>query len=61
MLHHQYILDTIKTFWTSWKDKKVDFRDPREWWDKSWYYAHIVQKIESVKRELGIGDVTNSL
>ncbi|MBN8550018.1 MAG: M23 family metallopeptidase [Deltaproteobacteria bacterium] len=28
--------------------------DPVEWWDKSWFYAHINSKIEEVKQALGI-------
>lgn len=28
--------------------------DPREWWDKRWYYSHITAKINEVKRSLGI-------
>lgn len=28
--------------------------DPREWWDKQWYQAHFTEKIEDVKRALGI-------
>ena len=28
--------------------------DPREWWDKQWYYAHVTSKINEVKRALGI-------
>lgn len=34
---------------------------PREWWDKSWYYAHIIEKIGKVKRDLGLAAVRNEL
>jgi murein DD-endopeptidase MepM/ murein hydrolase activator NlpD len=28
--------------------------DPREWWDRQWYYAHVTSKINEIKRSLGI-------
>jgi len=28
--------------------------DPREWWDRSWVYSHISEKINEVKRHYGI-------
>lgn len=30
--------------------------DAREWWDKSWYYNHIVQKIIKAQRSVGLLD-----
>lgn len=35
--------------------------DPREWWDKSWYYAHVIDKVNDVKRALGYQNIRNSL
>lgn len=35
--------------------------NPREWWDKSWYFNHIVEKVNRVKRDLGMAEVGNRL
>jgi murein DD-endopeptidase MepM/ murein hydrolase activator NlpD len=33
--------------------------DPREWMDSSWFYSHITEKINDVKKSLGLPVVTN--
>lgn len=28
--------------------------DPREWWDRAWFYAHVTEKVDDVKRIYGL-------